>query len=206
MTKESKFDATEKFGEIIPDDLNEVIIVEYDKDGNQVKYGVYDEEGNYIYKHEQLYEKDLFVSETFYHKYVNKKTVHRVVERKKNYIKLLNNEGEEGESSIERFYNGLSYKEVDKEGNTISEVKCDKNGRLIEQKFYSDGRIIYHILYNFDKDGNLISSSTDYQLSEEPTTIKYTYPKFDKKGNWVTQYIWKEGEIVGITKRDISYR
>lgn len=28
----------------------------------------------------------------------------------------------------------------------------------------------------------------------------------DKKVNWLTQYAWEDGEVVGITKREISYR
>lgn len=59
-----------------------------------------------------------------------------VVERKKNYIKLLMNEGSVDESSSELFYNGLSYKEVDKEGNIVTEVECYKRGRIIEQTNY----------------------------------------------------------------------
>lgn len=111
------------------------------------------------------------------------------------------------ESSSELFYNGLSYKEVDKEGNIVTEVECDKRRRIIEQKSYSDGQIIYRILRNFDKDGNLIVATTEYQSSEEPTIVtKFTYPEFDKKGNWLTQYAWEDGEVVGITKRDISYK
>lgn len=54
----------------------------------------------------------------------------------KNYIKLLMNEGSVDESSSELFYNGLSYKEVDKEGNIVTEVECDKRGRIIEQTNY----------------------------------------------------------------------
>ena len=205
MIRESKFDAVEKFGEVVPDDLNEVIIYEYDNDGNPIKYGVYDDEGDYIFKLEQKYENGLLVSQTSSQKYGNK-TVHNVVaERKKNYIKWLNNEGREDESSSELFYNGLSYKAVDKDGNTLTEVKCDKRGRLIEQKSYSDGQIIYRILRDYDKDGNL-TASKEYYSPNEPTIMKYTYPEFDKKGNWVTQYTWKDGEVVGITKRDISYR
>lgn len=203
MTKESKFDAVEKFGEFVPDDLNEVIIVEYDNDGNQVKYGVYDDEGDYIYKFEEVYEDGLLVSETFCR--YGEKTVSTVIERNKNYIKWLINAGKEDESSEEILFSGLTYKAVDKEGNTIREVECDKDGRIIENKGYSDGRIIYHLLFDFDKDGNLITK-TEYLSSEEPVIRKYTYPEFDKKGNWITQYAWEDGEVVEITKRDISYR
>lgn len=103
MTKESKFDAVEKFGEIVPDDLNEVVIYEYDNDGNPVKYGVYDEDGDYIFKLEQKYDNGLLVSQTSFQKYGNKTAHNVVVERKKNYIKWLNNEGREDESSSELF-------------------------------------------------------------------------------------------------------
>lgn len=202
-TKESKFDAVEKFGEVVPDDLNEVIIVEYDNDGNQVKYGVYDDEGNYVYKFEEIYENGLLVSETFYRN--GEKTVNTIVERKKNYIKWFSNSGKEDESSVEILYSGLTYKAVDKDGNTVREVECDKKGRIIEDKMYSNGKIIYRLLLDFDKDGNLITK-TEYQSSEEPTIMKYTYPEFDKNGNWVTQYTWEDGEVVEITKREISYR
>lgn len=95
-----------------------------------------------------------------------------VVERKKNYIKLLMNEGSVDESSSELFYNGLSYKEADKEGSIVTDVECDKRGRIIEQKSYSDGQIIYRILSDFDKDVNLITTTTEYQPPEEPTIYR----------------------------------
>lgn len=131
MTKESKFDAVEKFGEFFPDDLDEVIIVEYDNDVNQVKYGVNDAEGDYIFKLEQIYDDGLLVSEI--QKYWSKTVRNVVVDRKKNYIKLLRNEGSEDESSSELFYNGLSYKEVDKEGNIVTEMECDKGDGLLNR-------------------------------------------------------------------------
>lgn len=68
-------------------------------------------------------------------------------------------------------------------------------------------QIIYRILRDFDKDGNLTVATTEYQSSEEPTIVtKFTCPEFDKKVNWLTQYAWEDGEVVGITKREISYR
>lgn len=85
MTKESKFDAVEKFGEFFPDDLDEVIIVEYDNDVNQVKYGVNDAEGDYIFKLEQIYDDGLLVSEI--QKYWSKTVRNVVVDR----IKTISN-------------------------------------------------------------------------------------------------------------------
>lgn len=205
MTKESTFDAVEKFGEFVPDDLNQVIIVEYDNDGNQIKYGVYDADGDNIYKSESLYDDGLFVSRTSYEGYLKKKTVSRVVERKKNYVKNLTNEGEEDEHYYELFYNGLSRKTVDEEGNITNESKYDKSGRLIEWTSYSDGEINTRILRTYDKAGNLITE-TQYRLSYETFRAQYTYPEFDKKGNWVTRYTLEDGEVVEITKREISYR
>lgn len=205
MTKESKFDVVEKFGEVIPDDLNEVIITEYDKDGNQIKYGLYDEDGDFIIKLEDTYENNLLVSEVTYQKYGNKKINSRVVERKKNYIKWLNNEGMDDEYSVELIYDGLSYKGVDKDGKTTLEVQCDKKGRMIDQKSYSNGEIVFRISREFDKDGNLIKT-TQYQANGDPSVETFTYPEFDKKGNWITQYTLEDGEVVGITKREITYR
>lgn len=206
MIKESCYDATEKFGEIVPDELNGVNIWEFDNDGNQTKFGCYDEDGDYIYKVETTYENGNIVSETSYAKIGNKKTENKVIERKKNYIKWLFDIGTENENSVEHIYDGLYYKGVDKDGKLVEECFFDKKGRLIERKSYSNGELSYRGLMEYDKDNNLTKLTQYYSTGEASTVTYYTYPEFDKKGNWITLYLFEDGEIQGIFKREITYR
>jgi len=204
-TKESKYDAVEKFGEIVPDDLEEVTITEYDEDGNQTKYALYDEDGDRIYKIESAYEKNQIVSEVVYLKYENQKIISRVVDRKKNYIKWLSNEGMDDESTLELIFEGLTYKGVNLDGETVFEMQYDKTGRMIDRKSYSKGEVISRTSQEFDKDGNLVKV-TEYYSSDTPSVVTFSYPEFDKKDNWITRYTWEDGEVVSVTKREITYR
>ena len=203
MVKESKYDAKEKFGEIVPSDLDEVTVQEYNKDGRRVSFAVYDEDGKIIFKLEDEYEKGHIVSETTYQSYGDKKTVMKVVERKKNYVKWVE-VGADKELVREQIFDGYTCKQV-VAGETVSIAYFDKKGRFVEEKSYHEGDITFRILQEYDDKNNPIKT-TEYRSYGDPVVQTFTYPEFDKKGNWITQFVWEDGEVINVVKREITYR
>ncbi|MBQ4388498.1 MAG: hypothetical protein II824_00805 [Bacteroidales bacterium] len=205
MTKETCYRAVEKFGEPVPTDLSEVIITEFDVDGHQIKYCQYDEDGDFIFKAENTFEKGLVVSESHELFFKEGKYTRSVVERKKNYIKWQEHEIDGEESFTEFFYNGLHLTIKDEEGEVTTEMDYDKTGHVVEQTNYKDGKVTFRILREFDKKGNMIKM-VQYRDGVNSETITYRYTEFDKKGNWTTQIVNKEGKLESIVKREITYR
>lgn len=204
--KEFIYDAEEKFGEVVPDDLEKVVIYEYDKDGHQIKFGMYDEDGDFIYKYEYTYEKGVLVSMAIMHRYGdNKRIESRIVERNKNYIKWCHEYGTANEYTSEAFYekNFLCVKKEN--GEKMLETVYDKEGREIDQKRYVDGEL-YSRIKNEYNDAGLLVKSIQYWSSDEGDVLTYQYVEFDKKGNWVTSHVYEDGELEAIHKREIIYR
>ena len=206
-TRDSRYDVEDKFGEIVPDELEEVVVTVYDSDGHQIKYTSYDSDGDLQYRLTDIYEKGLLKKEVYEYGWNDSKTEYVVAERRKNYLKL-NQTDANGDSIIEIFYDGLHSCNKDEDGDVIFESFYDKKGHLTEQKSYNyAGEVTYHIKQEFDKKGNLVKSIKYYSSHGDPEVTTYTYQEFDKKGNWITQYIQDEdGDVTGIVKREITYR
>lgn len=199
--KDYRYDAEERFGEIIPGDLDVVFIYEYDNDGHQIKLGIYDDDGDYIFKQEKVFEKALVVSSTTMTRVNDKKKKNTVVERNKNYIKWRADDG----STMETFYDNNSSLTKDENGDIIEESVFDNKGRPLEVKAYYKGELSYRQINEYDKSGLLIRTKT-YYSSNNSEVLTYKYPEFDKKGNWIVQYVYENEEIEYIVKRDITYR
>lgn len=204
--KEFVYDAEEKFGEVVPDDLEGVTIYEYDKDGHQIKFGIYDEDGDVIYKYEDTFEKGVLVSRTAMQRYGDKRTESRIVERNKNYLKWCHEYGTANEYTTEVFYekNFLCEKE---NGEKMLEIVYDKEGREIDRKRYLDGELSSRIKNEYN-DAGLLVKSIQYGTwnLDKGDVLTYKYVEFDKKGNWVTSHVYENGELEAIQKREIIYR
>ena len=77
----------------------------------------------------------------------------------------------------------------------------DDKGNEIHYK-NSDG-LEYWCEYD---DKNNPIKTTEYRSYGDPLVHTFTYPEFDKKGNWITQYVWEDGEVINVVKREITYR
>jgi hypothetical protein len=109
----------------------------------------------------------------------------------------------------------------------IREILLDKFGRIVQTKgipvpglsditryvYNKKGYVTEHIeiptpqypsrhtFYKYNADGNLKQRiRTRRKLVE-----KYTYPKYDKMHNWLTQYVYHEGDLVDSVVRQITY-
>ena len=203
--KEFKYEAEEKFGEIVPDELEDVIIYEFDKDGHQIKFGVYDGDGDLIHKYEDTYEKGVLVSRIF--GYRDERTESRVIERKKNYVKWCYKIGTIDEYTTEVFYRKNSFCEIQDNGEKIVDLVFDKKGRPIDQIwYYSHGKILNRSLYEYNEKGLLVKTIQYSDFDEEGDVLTYQYTEFDKKGNWITSHVYVNGDLTWITKREITYR
>lgn len=207
MVKESEYDAIEKFGEIVPNVLRFITIYEFDKNGNEINTADYSDDGECLYKKETSYENGQLSSITYYDNFFmqSKITENRVIAREKNHIKWLCGVGTDEEYTIDVFYKGLYSKAQDKDGILAEECFYDKNGNRIEQKLYNiEGELVSRCLCEFDKDNNLIKRT--YYSNEESNVTTHSYPEYDKKGNWITQYTWIDGKVTNVIKREITYR
>ncbi len=204
VEKVSQYDVTEEFGETVPDELEQVTIVNFDDDGNLLSSSVYDKDGDCIYRVADTYENGKIVSESYYQRYNDQKSESRVVLREKNHLRWVRKEGTD-ESYSDVYYDGLSCKFFDEDGTVLTELVFDKKGHILEQKAYSDGEQYLHVVNEFNKKGSL-SKTTQYYKSGDPDITTYTYTEFDRKGNWTTRLSWEDDEVVQIDKREITYR
>lgn len=205
MVKEFVYGATEKFGEVVPGELDDVYIYEYDKKGNQTVYSAYNDEGVCTYKMESIFDDRVLESQIIYVKATDSKTENRVIERGEDYCKWLCDIGTDEQYTMTVYYNGEFTKSVDADGNVLTDIAYDSKGRLIDQMLYSDGELFYRLFQKFDKDNNVIKV-TNFIPDGGEMVMTFSYPEYDKKGNWITQYTWIDGEVTNVTKREITYR
>lgn len=203
MIKESMYYAFERFGEPVADELQGVVITEFDNKGHQIKAGAYDADGDCYYAVERTYENNLLVSEVIRSSNNNKAT-NRVIERTKSHIKWALNEGTKEESTCDYYYDGLLSTRKDKNGVIENETLYNDRGQVLEERQYSNGTLSGRKEYEYDKDGNMIKE-TDYVKSDS-MVITFTYPESDKKGNWLTRYWWDNDRVLLISIREITYR
>ena len=203
--KETHYTVTQKFGEMLPDEITQISINEFDKDGNSVQLGFYKEDGSFYYKIKTEWKDGKAITETHYSDNNEEPTITlSVAERSKNYVKWTVNPGKEDESFREQFIDGLTVTSKNDKGEIETVLKYDKKGFVIEQKQIT-GSMAFRVVSELDDKGNPLKQIM-YDEDGESSTRTYTYPDYDKKGNWITQVITEDGTVEEIVKREISYR
>lgn len=187
--KESKHEAKEKFGEVIPGNLIELQVHDFDEDGHWISTNTYDEDGDREWAWEANYENGLLASVDSWTPRFQFHSTQKVIERKKNYIKW---------DDHEEFYDGLHKKEVF--DNFSCEFSYDKNGRVLSVlNIKENGDTTYRIIKKFDKNGVLVREENNGSVRT------YSYKEFDNKGNWV-KAVCTEGDDMFLLEREIQYR
>ena len=185
--KQSKHEAKEKFGEVIPSNLIELQVYDFDEDGHLVSENIYDEDGDRKWSYKEIYENGVLVSTDFC--FGQQHFVRKALERKKNYIKW---------DDHEEFYDGLYRKDVF--SDYCSEVSFDKNGRVLSVlNIKENGDTTYRKINKFDKNGVLVREENNGSV------ITYSYKEFDQKGNWV-KAVCIEDDVMFLLEREIQYR
>lgn len=63
--KDTEYSAEEKFGEVVLDEIEEVIVYKFDKAGNTIKQTTYDEDGNAEYTYEATFENNEWTGSSY---------------------------------------------------------------------------------------------------------------------------------------------
>ena len=205
--KVTKYEAVEKFGEVIEGDIDEVIRYVFDKSGNFQKITHYDDDGDVVFYISYVFENGECIETKFYQKYNNTTT-----------ISSLKNRTSKNETWERKTFDGkttTSYSEYDKltttiitkdsENNIVSkeEQVRDNRGNFVEIKVFNEEKVTYWYKSKFDDN----SQEIERKMLEgyEEGIYTYKYDSFDKKGNWIKRVEYKDGEIKSLTIREIEY-
>lgn len=84
-----------------------------------------------------------------------------------------------------------------------SKFNYDKNGNLISSDFYDDNHILRHGIYRYNQYGD--TTYFDTWRNGERIKEEYNYDKYDKYGNWLECRELKDGETVRFIRRQFKY-
>ncbi|MDH6306825.1 hypothetical protein M2459_002159 [Parabacteroides sp. PF5-5] len=206
--KETKYDAFEKFGEVIEDDIDEVVLYEFDKTGNFQKIVCYDGDGDMKYSITNIFKNGECIESKFYQKYNDVTSTSN--------LKNRTSKSETWERKTSDGKITTSYSEFDKlkttiitkdsEDNVVSkeEQTKDNKGNIIEFKVYNGEDVAYWYKSAFDDKSQEIEKKILAGGYDEGI-YTYKYDSFDKKGNWIKKIEYKDGEIESLAIREIKY-
>ncbi|MFV0507474.1 MAG: hypothetical protein ACK5L5_12370 [Bacteroidales bacterium] len=213
--KESEYGAVEKFGEVIKGGLNYVRSYEYDKNGNQTTFIIYDEEGDETYKSTTSYKDNEATSTYTKHSVYKEFTEQRTVIFKDDYKTVWLSERKEDEKAstdtiiYTRTKNGKEATETTKHNDgsqSIRYITFDDKWRIIEFKWLMDGVNVQQWELNKYLDNQLIQKDEldeDTGLVRNSITYKY---KLDDKQNWVECIEYEDDKAERVIERTINYR
>ncbi len=218
-TKESNYEVSEKFGEIIKGDLMNIHAVEtseYDENGNQIKFVIYNGDGEEDYKSITTYENnepteihtkrnDYMAAFTEKRTIISKdrfKTIWLVAKKEDN--SLLNDTIIDVQSEDKR-KETYTVKRADGT-QSISYYTYDDRERIIELKWLMNGKDLHQWDVN-TYDDNLLTQKNQMNpnTGEVRTTLTYKY-KLDDQQNWIERITFEDGEATQLTERIINYR
>lgn len=216
---DKKYDAKEKFKEIIKDDkIDEATEYRFNDNGNLAKIIYYSSDGTPLITIEQEYDNNSNLLKSY--KYVtysseDKKRDEEITELINTYdncrvlVRYYNESKDEKDTIIENRNKNVINTEVIRYDKTKikSSSDLDRNSNIVSYKsFYneelnSEGYIQY--------EGNdMIEHIVKLPLNPDREQIIYTYkyPKRDEKENWVEKVEYKDGVAVSLIERKIEYK
>jgi hypothetical protein len=228
-TKTTRYEATEKFGEIeAKDEVENIIVESYDENGYYVSLIEYSEDGDEIQKNEFTYEdgirteyKYYFRDELQFHekgtmsdgkliKCVNwmnniettsKFTYDGDKISKEEYVR----DGKEGTKTYTHLDDYGSYDMVDEfDGEEIlTEVRNNSDHRRlsIETPTFSETT-------EYDENGDKVKDKIENFKDGKVTytqDIEYVYTKYDDYENWIERNVYEDDELKYVEKRKITY-
>jgi hypothetical protein len=205
--KDTRHEATEKFGEAVEQEIYEVLSYEFDGSGYVKKMAHYNDDGNAVYTITNKFENGKCVESKVHQKYNDISTTNTIKERtsKKEVWERKTSDGRITTSHIE--HGNLKSTTIikDSDGNTVSktERRFDSKGNVLEFKRYSEKDVVYWTKSIFDDDSREIEKKM--LDGSDDCVYTYKYDSFDKKGNWTKRFEYKDGDIEYITIRKINY-
>jgi hypothetical protein len=205
--KETKYEAIEKFGEVIEKDIEGVQYYEFDKDGYVQKTTIYDFDGDVVFTTTNKFEDGKCVENNSFQRYNSISTTNILKNRtsKNESWESKTSDGRTTTSNIELGNQKTISTIKDSDGNTISKIEqhFDNNGNLVEHKVYGENQVAYWVKSTFDDDSKEITKTMLVDGNDEIYT--YTYKEVDKRGNWTKRIEHLNGEFESITIREIMY-
>ena len=200
--RESKYEAVEKFGEAIPDELDEVLILDFDKDGHLLKRFLYDEDGELMFALEQSFDGDIVTQTKNYGRREKKPSITELISHDKTHYNYKFTSKDTTYTYVtnvvkDKLYRKYTYNISD----TEVEIWFNKKGRVLEQKQTSNGELILWIVNKYNDDSMLAESE---DRGSYPSHMSLKYIEFDSKGNW-TKAIMFEDDDTYLLKREIKY-
>ncbi|MFV0505226.1 MAG: hypothetical protein ACK5L5_00730 [Bacteroidales bacterium] len=214
-TRESNYEASEKFGEVIKEDLIEVRDFKFNENGNLTTMIFYDEDGEETYKSTTTYKNGEAISHTTqrsdYLEFTSKGV--RVFKDDIKTIWVIKKE-EEGKLTSDTIIHTLA---EDCKKKTVIEIKddgtksvsyytYDDKERIVEFKWLMNGVDIQQWEINTYKDNlHTQEDRLDPKTGDVKDVITYKY-KLDDKQNWIERIEYENGKATQLTERVINYR
>ena len=228
-TKVTRYEATEKFGEIeAKDEVEGVYIDTYDENGYYASEIEYSEDGDEYMKYRYTYEDGIQTELKIYHLgellYKKKgtlkdgkitkwdiwsndtKTTHELTYdgdkvSKKEFVK-------DGKKGI------ITYTHLDDYGSYDMIEEFDGKETLTEIRNNSDYRCLsfktptYCETCEYDDNGDLVKKEIEYLQDGEVTSTtdtKYVYTQYDDNENWIERKVYENDILKYVEKREITY-
>ena len=201
--KDSKYEAVEKFGEAQQGDLDEVIIYEFDKNGNNTKYATYNHWGDCLFSSKFTYENGECVLQETKNSYSgNYKT--ELISRQGN-VRIFEQASEQDTVKIEETTSKryLCFNTYASDYKMKEEVWTDNKNNVIERKVTRDEVIVYWVKSKFEGNNEV---KAEYLDENNKGIWTYSYGDYDKKRNWTKKISYKDGVLESVTIREITYR
>lgn len=205
--KDTKHEVAEKFGEIIEQNIVEVLFYEFDKLGQVQKMAHYDNNGDAIFTITNIFENGKCIESKSFQRYNNITTTNTLKDRtSKNEV--WENKSTSGTVATTSIVFGSLESIIivkDSVGNAISKVeqKIDGKGNIIEYKVYNNDKVIYWYKSTYNDKSQ--EKERKILAGDDDGIYTYQYASFDKHDNWTKKVEYKNGEIESLTIRKIEY-
>jgi len=205
--KDTKYEAVEKFGEVIEQDVDEVLCYEFDKHGFVQKMVYYNSDGDVNFSVTNTFENGKCIENKSYQKY-NDLTTTSTLKNRTSKSEIWESTTSDGKtttqySEIENLKTTMIVKDSD--DNAVSKVELirDNKGNIVEYKVYNEEKVVYWYKSTFNEKSQEVERKMLSGYDEGIYT--YKYDSFDKKRNWTKKVEYKDGEIESLTIREITY-
>ena len=211
--KETVYEATEEFGEIVEGDIEESCYYEFDKEGFIVKaISIHCYRGDTLFVVTDKFKKG-YLEESYYVSKSDSILTAYTFKNKDSKTKIREAKSSDG-SFTTSVIETEGRKEVttnrNSEGKTIRKYESyfDNKGNVIQYKVLGKEKADYWVKFTFDnksrlKTKEIIVCADD--ISEEVGTYTYKYEESDSKGNWTKSIEYFDGKPLRIIIREILY-
>ncbi len=200
-----QYQKTDNYKTIFNKQGNKLQVDEYNLDG-EVRYTTkqkYNQKGQKIeeigFDSEMVFEKNIF-------KYNEKGCLEEVYFYNPEELEMkCVFEYEVENKKVKTTFYGLSKLDDKKDFIFQCVEKYDKKENRIEVVKYEPNNIIFKILFEYNQNGDKILEKVYTSNEELENTFSYKYEKYDTKGNWIKQVMYKNDKPIEIIERRFEY-